>query len=74
VSQETCPDNISSMGGVSCGASGNNSSRGFALHASAWTLPQGVLSKRGREKELARLTDDEVAKIEASYANAFPAR
>jgi hypothetical protein len=33
---------------------------------------KGVLSKRGREKEFAKLTDDEVAKIEASYASAFP--
>src|SRR6266849_1074714 len=28
---------------------------------------KGSLSKRGREKEFAKLTDDEVAKIEASY-------
>lgn len=33
---------------------------------------KGVLSKRGREKELAKLTDDKVTKIEASYRNAFP--
>jgi hypothetical protein len=33
---------------------------------------KGVLSKRGREKEFAKLTDDEVAKILASYAGAFP--
>ena len=33
---------------------------------------KGVLSKRGRDKEFAKLTDDEVAKIEASYAGAFP--
>lgn len=32
----------------------------------------GVLSKRGREKEFAKLTDDEIAKVEASYRNAFP--
>ena len=31
----------------------------------------GTLSKRGREKEFAALTDDEVAKIEASYNGAF---
>jgi len=31
----------------------------------------GALSKRGREKEFAELTDDEVAKIEASYNGAF---
>jgi hypothetical protein len=31
----------------------------------------GALSKRGREKEFAALTDDEVAKIEASYNGAF---
>lgn len=31
----------------------------------------GVLSKRGREKEFAKLTDDEIAKVEASYRNAF---
>jgi hypothetical protein len=31
----------------------------------------GVLSRRGREKEFAALTDDEVAKIEASYHGAF---
>jgi len=31
----------------------------------------GALSKRAREKEFAALTDDEVAKIEASYADAF---
>lgn len=33
---------------------------------------KGVLSKRGRENEFAKLTNDEVAKIEASYADAFP--
>jgi len=33
---------------------------------------KGVLSKRGREKEFAKLTDDEVAKIEAGYLGAFP--
>jgi Fic/DOC family len=32
---------------------------------------KGVLSKRSREREFAKLTDDEVAKIEASYAGAF---
>lgn len=32
----------------------------------------GVLSKRGREKEFAKLTDDEIAKVEASYRNVFP--
>ncbi len=32
---------------------------------------KGVLSKRGRENEFAKLTDDELAKIEASYAGAF---
>jgi hypothetical protein len=32
---------------------------------------KGILSKRGREKEFARLTDDEVARIEASYGRAF---
>jgi Fic/DOC family len=31
----------------------------------------GALSKRGREKEFTALTDDEVAKIEASYNGAF---
>lgn len=31
-----------------------------------------VLLKRGREKEFAKLTDDEIAKVEASYRNAFP--
>jgi hypothetical protein len=31
----------------------------------------GVLSKRARGKEFAALTDDEVAKIEASYHGAF---
>ncbi len=33
---------------------------------------KGVLSKRGRENEFDKLTDDEVAKIETSYADAFP--
>lgn len=33
---------------------------------------RGVLSKRGREKEFAKLTDDEIAKVEASYRNVFP--
>jgi len=33
---------------------------------------KGVLSKRSRDKEFAKLTDDEVVKIEASYADAFP--
>jgi hypothetical protein len=33
---------------------------------------KGALSKRGREKEFAKLTDDEVSKIEASYNGAFP--
>jgi len=33
---------------------------------------KGALSKRGREKEFAKLADDEVAKIEAGYRNAFP--
>jgi hypothetical protein len=33
----------------------------------------GALSKSAREKEFAALTDDEVAKIEASYKGAFPA-
>jgi hypothetical protein len=33
---------------------------------------KGALSKRGREKEFAKLTDDEVAKIEANYSAAFP--
>jgi hypothetical protein len=32
---------------------------------------KGALSKRAREKEFAALTDDEVAKIEASYSGAF---
>lgn len=32
----------------------------------------GVLLKRGREKEFVKLTDDEIAKVEASYRNAFP--
>lgn len=32
----------------------------------------GVLSRRGREKEFAKLTDDEIAKVEASNGNAFP--
>jgi hypothetical protein len=32
---------------------------------------KGALSKRAREKEFAALTDDEVAKIEASYNGAF---
>jgi hypothetical protein len=31
----------------------------------------GTLSKRGREKEFAELTDDEVAKIQASYDGSF---
>jgi Fic family protein len=35
---------------------------------------KGALSKRGREKEFAKLTDDEVAKIEASYGEAFPSQ
>jgi hypothetical protein len=35
---------------------------------------KGTLSKRAREKEFAALTDDEVAKIEASYSGAFSAR
>jgi hypothetical protein len=30
-----------------------------------------TLSKRGREKEFAELTDDEIAKIEANYHGAF---
>jgi hypothetical protein len=34
----------------------------------------GVLSKRGRENEFIKLTDDEIAKIEASYAAAFPSQ
>jgi len=33
---------------------------------------KGALSKRGREKEFAELTDDEIAKIEASYSGVFP--
>jgi hypothetical protein len=33
---------------------------------------KGVLSKRSREKEFAKLTDEEVTKIEASYSGAFP--
>jgi Fic/DOC family protein len=33
---------------------------------------KGALSKRGREKEFAKLTDDEVSRIEASYNGAFP--
>lgn len=32
----------------------------------------GVLSRGGREKEFAKLTDDEIARVEASYRNAFP--
>jgi hypothetical protein len=32
---------------------------------------KGVLSKRGREHEFAQLTDDEVARIEAKYVDAF---
>jgi hypothetical protein len=35
---------------------------------------KGVLSKRAREREFAKLTDDEVVKIEASYAGAFATR
>jgi hypothetical protein len=31
----------------------------------------GALSKRGREKEFAELTDDEVAKIQAGYNGVF---
>jgi Fic/DOC family len=34
---------------------------------------QGALSKRGRENEFAKLTEDEVAQIEATYKSAFPA-
>ena len=33
---------------------------------------KGVLSKRGREKEFEKLTDDEVKNIEAIYTAAFP--
>jgi hypothetical protein len=32
---------------------------------------KGLLSKRGREKEFAKLTEDEVAKIEASFRGTF---
>jgi len=32
---------------------------------------KGVLSERAREKEFARLTDDEVTRVEASYGRAF---
>jgi hypothetical protein len=32
---------------------------------------KGVLSKRGRDREFAQLTDDEVAQIESRYAEAF---
>jgi hypothetical protein len=32
---------------------------------------RGILSKRGRERQFAKLTGDEVAKIEASYGGAF---
>jgi hypothetical protein len=32
---------------------------------------KGVLSKRGREQEFAQLTDDELARIEAKYVDAF---
>jgi hypothetical protein len=35
---------------------------------------KGALSKRSREKEFAKLSDDEVAKIEANYAEAFPGK
>ncbi|WOH53893.1 Fic family protein [Bradyrhizobium sp. sBnM-33] len=35
---------------------------------------EGILSKRSREKEFAKLTDDEVVKIEAGYAAAFPSQ
>jgi Fic/DOC family len=35
---------------------------------------KGVLSKRSREKEFAKLSDDEVAKIEANYVDAFPSK
>lgn len=35
---------------------------------------KGALSKRSREKEFAKLSDDEVAKIEANYADAFPSK
>jgi hypothetical protein len=31
----------------------------------------GTLSRRAREREFAELTDDEVARIEATYAEAF---
>jgi hypothetical protein len=31
----------------------------------------GTLSKRAREREFAELTEDEVARIEATYAEAF---
>jgi hypothetical protein len=31
----------------------------------------GTLSRRAREREFAELTDDEVARIEATYAKAF---
>lgn len=35
---------------------------------------KGVLSKRGRENEFTKLTDDEIVKIEATYAAAFPGK
>jgi hypothetical protein len=35
---------------------------------------KGVMSKRGREKEFAKLTDEEIAKIEANYRGAFPSQ
>lgn len=33
---------------------------------------KGVLPNRGREKEFAKRTDDEIANVEASYRNEFP--
>jgi Fic/DOC family len=33
---------------------------------------KGTLSRRGREQEFAALTDEEVARVEAGYAEAFP--
>ncbi len=50
--------------------------RADSRHSECWKdgasiIRQIALSKRGREKEFAELTDDEVAWIEAIYAEAF---
>lgn len=41
-------------------------------HVPVLSQNKAQLSKRGREREFAKLTDDEVAKIEAHYSRAFP--